>query len=158
MLEAARPANESDLADIEALHGVAMQEIGDSKGGDMYSRREARDAQGKVTLAQSVAREDHLVVVGTIDDSIVGYATAQTEQLPDGALIAEAREIYVLPGARGVGIGEFMLDEMMGWARGLGCERLEGSVLPGNRAGKNFFERAAMVTRILRVSTSLSPQ
>ena len=73
----------------------------------------------------------------------------------DGAQIAEIGEIFVLPDARGVGVGEVMLDLIMDWARDRGCTHLEGSVLPGNRAGKNFFERAAMVTRVLRVSTAL---
>lgn len=154
MEEATRPATAHDLDVLLALHEVALQEIGDSKGGSMYLRREARHNHDW-SLADWIDSAEHFVHVGTIDDVIVGYATARTQTLPDSTRIAEAIEIYVLPDARSVGVGEFMLDAMMAWGREKSCFRLEGSVLPGNRAGKNFFERAAMVTRLLRVSTEL---
>lgn len=156
MEEHARPATIEDLDMVVALITEAHHEIAVSKGGPLYLRREGRQQPVSDSLRHAVTDDDQFVVVGTLDDSGVGYATVTTEILPDGAQIAEIGEIFVLPDGRGVGVGEVMLDAVMAWARERGCTHLEGSVLPGNRAGKNFFERAHMVTRILRVSTALS--
>ena len=155
-MEAARLATVDDLGDVAALLNEAYREVGDSKGGEMALRRELRP--GPVTvdhIRPDVEDSDCLSLVGTIDDVNVGLALGRLETLRDGATICEITEIFVLEDARGVGVGEAMLDMAMDWARKRGCFRIESSVLPGNRAGKNFFERAAMVTRMLRVSTSL---
>lgn len=154
---ASREATTGDVAVVAALLDMALAEAGESKGGAMYLRREARQEATVDVIANAVAIDGQLVTAGTLDDVIVGFATTQLESLPDGASIAEVKEVYVLPEARGVGVGEYMLDAVREWATGHGCVRLESSVLPGNRAGKNFFERATMVTRLLRVSTSLEP-
>jgi len=150
-----RPAVDADVPVVAALVELALDEAEASKGGEMYRRREARQEIRESDLREAIADDAQLVTTGLLDDVVVGFATTHLETLPDGAQIAEVREIYVLPDARGVGVGEYMLDGIRAWAVDQGCVRLESSVLPGNRAGKNFFERAAMVTRLLRVSTSL---
>jgi len=157
MIEAARLAADGELPTVAHLADVARTEVEESKGGPMYLRREGRPQPYLPALQAQAADERAAVVVGLIDECIIGFATVVESELRDGALLAEIQEIYVLPDARGIGIGELMLDIVMDWARQRGCERLEGSVLPGNRHGKNFFERAAMVTRVLRVSTPLDP-
>lgn len=155
MEESARFAAAGDLGVVAAMAEYAQDEVEESKGGPMYLRREARRPPVADSLSDAIDDPQQAVVVGALDTVGVGYATVTTEVLPDGARIAEIGEIFVLPDARGVGVGEVMLDAVMDWARTQGCTHLEGSVLPGNRAGKNFFERAAMVTRVLRVSTAL---
>jgi len=157
MIESARLAADDELPTVALLAAEARAEIEASKGGPMYLRREGRALPYLESFEAQASDERGAVVVGLIDASIVAFATVSHCELRDGAQLAEIQEIYVLPDARGVGIGEFMLDVIMDWARERGCERLEGSVLPGNRHGKNFFERAAMVTRVLRVSTALGP-
>lgn len=157
MEEHAQQANINDLNVVVALVNEAHHEVAEAKGGALYLRREGRQAPVGDSIGPALQDSDQFVVLGMLDNSSVGYATVTTEVLPDGAQIAEVGEIFVLPDARGVGVGEVMLDAIMDWARNRGCTHLEGSVLPGNRAGKNFFERAHMVTRILRVSTPLNP-
>lgn len=157
MIESARLAADDELPTVALLASEARVEIEASKGGPMYFRREGRAEPYLPALRAQAADPQGAVVVGLIDDAIVGFGTVSHHELRDGARVAEIQEIYVLPDARGIGIGEFMLDVIMDWARERNCERLEGSVLPGNRHGKNFFERAAMVTRVLRVSTALDP-
>lgn len=152
---ASRAAAAEDVPVVAALLDLALVEAGESKGGEMYRRREARQTILHEDLEAAVNADNRLITVGMLDGVVVGFATTQLETLPDGALIAEVKEIYVFPDARGVGVGEYMLDDIRAWATDKGCVRLESSVLPGNRAGKNFFERATMVTRLLRVSTSL---
>lgn len=143
------------MSTVVALAELARKEIGESKGGEMYLRNEAREHPYEPSLVDWLERPDAAVIVGTIDDCIVAFSAVSTFYLRDGGRIAEAAEIFVLEEARGVGVGEAMLDLMMDWSREHDCTHLEGSVLPGNRHGKNFFERAHMVTRVLRVSTRL---
>lgn len=155
MDEEARPATLADLDDLAALAGVAADEVATLKGGPQYLAREARPAPYRETLSASLEAPGERTIVGTIDGVIVGFAAARTEELRTGERIAELTEIYVMDEARGVSIGELMLAEVMAWARDQGCSALEGSVHPGNRHAKNFFETAGMVTRLLRVSTDL---
>lgn len=154
-MEAARTAIADDLTEVLALADLARAEIHDLKGGPRYLEREGRSEPDRAALQSMLDDAEQHCVVGTIDDVIVAFAAARTEMLRTGDLIAEMTEIWVMPEARGVGLGEVMLDAIMDWARSEGCVSLEGSVHPGNRDAKNFFERAAMVTRLLRVSTSL---
>lgn len=155
MDEQARSATTADLPELVALAEVAAAEVATLKGGPRYLTREARPQPYADTLAAALASDAETTIVGTIDGVLVGFAAARTEELRSGERIGELTEIFVLEGARGVSIGELMLAAVMEWAREMGCVALEGSVHPGNRHAKNFFETAGMVTRLLRVSTVL---
>ena len=98
--------------------------------------------------------DDATVVVGCIDDTVVGYALAQLSVTANGHLCM-IDELLVAPQAQAIGVGSAMLEAVIGWAEARGCEAIESQVLPGNRAAKNFFERLGMKTRKMRVSRDL---
>ena len=80
------------------------------RGGDVWARRDAPATPYENRLALAVADPAQLLVVGTIDDAVVGYAVAATEVLGVGSLLARLTDLYAEPEAREVGVGEKLLD------------------------------------------------
>ena len=95
--------------------------------------------------------------VGDLDGSAMGFAVARLVELADGTPLAEIDALYVLPEARGVGLGEALMDEVLVWAAGAGAAAVDAVALPGDRVTKNFFERYGMTARALQVHRRLEP-
>lgn len=155
MIEAARPATPGDLEVLTHLAETAVAELRPQRGGELWSRREARPGAVGAALARLLDDDDALVVVGTIDDVVVGYGIVRTEDLHDGTTLAVVDDLYVEPGAREVGIGELVMDELLAWATARGCVGIDALALPGNRAAKNFFERFGLTARAILVHRTL---
>jgi GNAT superfamily N-acetyltransferase len=98
------------------------------------------------------------VLVGTYDDAVVGYAVTTAEVLPDQGTLAVVRDLYVEPGARGVGVGATVMDAVLAWAGERGCLGVDALALPGSRETKNFFEGFGLVARAIVVHKDLSPK
>lgn len=156
MVEAARPASDVDLPRLVELARAAISELRATKGGDVWSRRDARQEPIDASLKADLADPDAIVLSGTIDDAVVGYAVARTEILADGSRLARITDLYVEPDGREVGIGEELLDAVVAWASAAGCFGIDSIVLPGNRETKNFFEGFGLVARAIVVHRSLS--
>ena len=152
-----RLAAAADIPAIEALVGAALAELGPTRGGDLWLRQDARALPAHESLTAALTDPDQFLVVGLIDDVVLGYAAARIDQVDDETRLAIVDDVYVDIDARGVGIGHAVLDSVIGWARDRGCTGVDGRVLPGNRAGKNFFETAGMVARAILVHRSLAP-
>jgi GNAT superfamily N-acetyltransferase len=151
---AVRRADEADVGRIAQLARRGRAELAAERGGPLWLAREARADPIEAGLADDVANDDALVVVGTYDGVVVGYATATTEVLRDGSLLARLSDIYVEPGARDIGVGEAMMDDVIAWAVARGCCGIDSLALPGMRASKNFFERYGLKARQLIVHRS----
>ena len=100
---------------------------------------------------------DAIVVIGTIDGVVIGFAHAVGEKLVDGEELVVLAGLYVDPGAREVGVGEAMMDLVMEWSEGRGATGIDAVALPGDRATKNFFERFGLTARAIVVHRSLRP-
>ena len=61
---------------------------------------------------------DGFVAVGTIDGVVVGYGTVRADDLAAGERIGVIEELYVEPEARGVGVGEAIMDAVDRVVRG----------------------------------------
>lgn len=153
--ESARLAENADLDVITALLDHAIAELAPLRGGSIWTRRETRARPAHDALAEAMSDDDQLIVVGTIDDVVVGYSGVRREQLLDGAMLAVVEDIYVLPEAREVGVGEAMLDICLEWAEDSGCVGLDALALPGDRHTKNFFESFGLVARAIIVHRDL---
>jgi GNAT superfamily N-acetyltransferase len=90
-----------------------------------------------------------VVLVGTLDESIVGYASAEVELLRDGRKLAVVHELFVEPPARQAGVGEELMGALLAWANEQECAGADATALPGNRATKNFFEANGFTARLL---------
>jgi GNAT superfamily N-acetyltransferase len=154
-MEAARPAAQADLARLVELAEAGIAELTASKGGVMWSRREARAEPVASSLESALAAEDHLVLAGTVDDVVLGYAVARVETLRDGERLGVVEDIYVEPDGREVGVGEALMDAVLDWCRARDCIGVDSLALPGNRETKNFFESFGLVARAIIVHRPL---
>jgi GNAT superfamily N-acetyltransferase len=153
-VEGVREADPSDLARLVELARGAIAELTPTKGGDVWSRREARQEPVDASIAAAIEAVDHLVLLGELDGAALGYAIARVDAL-DGAPLAVVEDLYVEPGARAVGLGEALMDEVIAWCRDRGCAGVDSLVLPGNRETKNFFESFGLVARAIVVHKRL---
>lgn len=155
MVEAARPATRDDLPRLVELARQAVEELRPTRGGAMWARREARQEPIDEGLATALDRDDHSVLAGTIDETVVGYAVSRLVPLAGEGLLAEVTDLYVEPGCREVGVGELLMDAIVTWAETHGCVGIDSLVLPGNRETKNFFETFGLVARAIIVHRPL---
>jgi len=154
-MESARPATSADVERVAELAEQAVAELTATKGGAVWARREARRQPYTESLCADLVASDHHVVVGEILGAIVGYAVVRVEALRDGGALGVIDDIYVEPEARGIGLGEALMDAIVAWCRDQGCIGIDGLALPGNRETKNFFERFGLVARAIVVHRSL---
>lgn len=155
MKEAARPATAADIERLAALAAEGVAEQAGDRGGPVWSVREARPLPANESLAHDLTNNDALVLAGTIDDVIVGYAVVHLEALRDGRSLGVVTDLYVESEARAVGVGEVLIERVLEWCGERGCAGVDALALPGNRASKNFFETFGFTARALVVHRSL---
>lgn len=153
-MEAARPALATDLPALVALAGDAVAEQRDARGGPVWFRREAR-VEPEATLEAALDDPAQHVVLGTVDEAPVGYGVVRVEELRTGERLAVVEDLYVEPEARGVGVGEALMDALVAWAEQQDCIGIDALALPGNRATKNFFESFGLTARAIVVHRAL---
>lgn len=156
-MEAARPATSTDVPRVAELARLAASDLQEQRGGPLWTLREGRLEPLEEGFAAGLDRDDHLLVVGTIEDVVVGFAAARWEVLRDGSRHGIVDEIYVEPPARGVAVGEVMMDAVIAWCTEAGCTGVDAVALPGDRATKNFFERFGLTARAIVVHKRLQP-
>jgi GNAT superfamily N-acetyltransferase len=151
----ARPAEAQDLPIVIALAKAAIRELAPNRGGSIWSRYESRPEPLGATFEQQLTDDAAFVAVGSIDDTIVGYAGGRLVDLHDGSMMTGLSDIYVLPGARGVGVGECLMEWVLEWSRDASSIGVDSLALPGDRHTKNFFESFGLVARAITVHRSL---
>lgn len=155
-MEGWRPATGDDLPRLAELAAQAVAEQRESKGGDVWVRREARQPPFEARLADELGSPEAEVLVGTLDDAVLGYGVAVVEVLPDGGRLGVVTDLYVEPGGREVGIGETLMQALVDWCGTQGCFGVDSLALPGDRATKNFFESFGLVARGIIVHRKLT--
>ncbi|MGI8663594.1 MAG: GNAT family N-acetyltransferase [Acidimicrobiales bacterium] len=147
----ARRAVSFDLPRMVELVTAAIDELRPSRGGALFARREARADVTAEGLTPWLGGDHAVAFLGTIDEAPIGVATAHLEHLRDGGRLAVVDELYVEDGARGIGVGESLMDAVVAWADERGCLGIDAMVLPGNRESKNFFETFGLTARAIVV-------
>jgi GNAT superfamily N-acetyltransferase len=154
MEESAWGAGEADVDRIVELAAQLRAEVAGERGGELWDAADAELVdRGRVCawLADPAVR----VLVGGIDDVVLGFAVTRAVGLRDGTRLGVVDELYVEPDAREVGVGEALLDAVIEWCRSEDCRGIDATALPGMRATKNFFEGSSFVTRRLIMHRSL---
>jgi GNAT superfamily N-acetyltransferase len=150
--EAARRADAGDLPTLALLWSQATRELRAERGGEVWALQVDRGAPEPPFAFDD---PDQLVLAGTIDDVVVGYARVVATAVAGGSWLAVLTDVFVEERAREVGVGEALLDQAIEWARARGCIGIDSVALPGMRASKNFFEAAGLVARAITVHKDL---
>lgn len=152
-MEAARRAVEDDRARLDELAAAALAELGaQERGGRVFTNREV----GRRSVGEWLGDPASIVVAGTVDDVVVGIGLGHVETLRDGTGHGVIEALYVEPGARGVGVGEAMMGELLAWFRSQEVVGVDAMALPGMRETKNFFEANGFTARLLVVHHRLT--
>jgi GNAT superfamily N-acetyltransferase len=149
MREGARRAHLDDLPRFAELCRVAVAELSGRPGGALLAEQHGRSGPVEQQLARTLEDAEQSAWVGTIDDVIVGYATGRTETLSGGTNLGVVEALFVEPGARGVGVGEALLDALLDWFDDRGCAAVDTMALPGDRLTKNFLESTGFTARLI---------
>ena len=157
MVEASRTAAADDLARIVELAQLLRVELVAMKGGELWLRRDAWPEPLRESYANLIDADDTLVVVGTIDDTIIGYGVVVIETLRSGALLGVITDLFVELGARAVGVGECIARQLVTFCEERSCIGIDALALPGHREAKNFFERNGFTARSLTMHRRLDP-
>ncbi|HJM00158.1 MAG: GNAT family N-acetyltransferase [Acidimicrobiales bacterium] len=158
MKEGVRFATLEDLDALEEFAAQAVEEQVDNKGGAVWSKRDTRSQPYRASLEAAFNDPDQDLWVGLIDDVPVGYAAARAEILRTGEILGIVSDLWVEPGAREVGVGEALINEIIIWCKERHCIGIDSLALPGNRATKNFFETFGFKARLLTVHHPLDTQ
>lgn len=155
-IEAARSAGPGDRGEIGELRSEAQHAtIGQRGGAALWGRDRPTASITSIVDAALGGDDDALVVLGTLDAQTVGYGIAHVTDTEGCGRVGVVDELWVTPAARGIGVGEAMMDELEEWARKRGCRELDALALPGDRDTKNFFESRGLVARAISVSRRL---
>jgi len=154
--ESCRPVTAADLPRVAELAREAVEQLRPGRGGELWARQSARHEPFEDALVAELAAADHHLVVGTLDDIVMGYGVARVQELRDGGLLGVVSDLYTDPGCREVGIGELMMQALVDWCAELGCFGVDSVALPGDRHTKNFFESFGLVARAIVVHRSLT--
>jgi len=155
-VESVRVADQADVAELAALARAAIEDLTPLRGGAVWRAAEARQDPVEEGLLRLLAADGARVLLATIDGVALGYAVARVQGLADGTRLGVVEDIYVVDGARGVGLGEAMMGDLIGWCTANGCFGMDAMALPGDRNTKNFFERAGFTARKLVMHHSLA--
>ena len=154
--ESCRPAMEEDLPRLVELVDAAVTDLQAGRGGAVWARYNARRPPYEAALRSELSSPDHHVLVGLLDDTIMGYGVARVERLADDGLLGVVSDLYTEPGARELGIGEATMQALVDWCGSRGCFGVDSLALPGDRHSKNFFESFGLVARAIIVHRPLS--
>lgn len=139
----------ADIPRLAELNRAVIEELAPMRGGGIWKAREARHEPIEEGLEGLLDDPDARVLVATIDGTVVGYAVTHLEHLPDGSVLGVIDDIFVEDGARQVGLGELMINDLMSWCEERKCVGMDAMALPGHRATKNFFEESGFTARQL---------
>jgi ribosomal protein S18 acetylase RimI-like enzyme len=153
--ESSRPAEVADLPRIVELAGVMRAELTAMRGGELWAERDAWPEPLDDAYGALLRRDDACVVVGAIDDVVVGFGAATVERLRSGRVLGVITDLFVEEGARSVGIGDAMVNDLVAFCVARDCVGVDARALPGHRAAKNFFEAHGFTARALVMHHSL---
>jgi len=91
-------------------------------------------------LVKLIEATESAVFMAQLDELPVGVATVTTSSGIELGLSAELEDLYVLPDARGAGVGSALIGAVKAWCRARGCSLVAVVVTPGGQAAHNLVE------------------
>lgn len=151
----ARRGTPEDVELIAELVRSCRQELVAQRGGPMWAITGARVEPVEPLISSELNDPTVLTVVGEYVGVGVGFAVGVLLTASDGRPYVRVTDLFTMPEARHVGVGEAMMDLCIEWARQNRAVAVDAAVLPGTRDAKNFFEGFGLTARMLTVSLDL---
>lgn len=146
-----RLATAADAVILTALADAFYREEGFATSAEQLA------ANLQVLLAMPDSQAHLAVAVAA--DQVVGFAVTQASFGLEDGLFAELEELYLVPEARGMGLGDELVSASAAWAASVGCHHLEvvlapnGNDLTGLRrwyAARGFVDQGRqLITRVI---------
>lgn len=137
-----RPAMVEDAPDIAKVHVETWQ--------DAYGGLIADDYLGSLSIADRTitwekqireSEEGNLILVGCIDDEVLGWATFCPSRDEDAdSKTGELGGVYVHPSAQGLGLGSKLMETGLEFLKEQGFETATLWVLTSNKKSRDFYE------------------
>jgi GNAT superfamily N-acetyltransferase len=157
-MEDCRPAQPGDVAQVATLARAMRAELEPLKGGRVLLDREARGEPLEDAYQAALDADDTYLVVGSLDNVVVGFGAVEVEKLRSGATLGVITDLFVDVEARSVGVGELIAKALVAYCTDRGCIGVDARALPGHRATKNFFEEQGFTARALVMHHVLQPE
>lgn len=145
-----RDATADDLDDLIRLYRLLEAEQAALR--PMWPLADGLDEPVDEALGEVLGDPESVLLIGALDDVPLGFLWARPEPLlaqAKGERVGTVRLIFTEPEARGVGIGEAMMQRALDALRGAGLRYLDARVSPGHRFAKNFFESNGFKARLI---------
>jgi GNAT superfamily N-acetyltransferase len=126
---------------------MAVRELDGARGGSLLAGNLVRDDL-IAYLADGLQDPERLLVVGLIDDVLVGISSVICDRTRRET-VGHLELIFVDPSARQVGVAEAMVEIVLSWCSDKDCVGVDAPALPGNRPAKAFFEEQGFLARLL---------
>lgn len=157
-MEGTRPARLEDSDRCGELCQEALGLLQQMRGGPLFVRRETNLVANAFVQSDGfdrlLADPRRVVLVGTLDGSVVGLAMGRLDDVGETGLgIVDG--CYVEPAARNVGVGHALLDGLVTWFTTQGCRGIDISALPGDRDMKNLLEASGFKARLITMHRPL---
>jgi aminoglycoside 6'-N-acetyltransferase I len=95
-------------------------------------------AQIGAELLELIGARDSAVFLARQDERPVGVATVTTTRGIELGISAELEDLYVLPEARGIGVGSALIEEVKGWCTSRECSLVAVVVTPEGQAAHDL--------------------
>jgi GNAT superfamily N-acetyltransferase len=156
-MESVRPATAGDRERLLVLADELVASVATQRGGPMLmgSAPGLPGPSFGEHLVPLLDRPDALVLVGALDEVVVGFAVTTYEVDAEGTRWGRLGACFVEAEARAVGVGRLLLERSLAWLGEAGCAGVDGTALPGDRAAKSFFESAGFKARLLTMHREL---
>ena len=148
-----RPAEPSDIGDLVSMMDAAADELRQQRGGEALLRTQRGTSTSADIIRTALVDDSSMVWCASWEHVMVGYAIARLER--SGEIVATLSDIYTMPEARSVGVGEILLESALAWAIAHEAIAIDAQTLPGARESKNLFERFGLTARLLTVRRDL---
>ena len=144
-----RQALPGDATTLARLAGLAHAELQHERGAAVWFQREGRVFDPAAPELALRADLDEHVMLGTVNDVVVGFAIGHLATLHDKRTLGIITELYVELEGREIGVGDALIMELVEVFRGVGAIGVDSWALPGARLTKNFYEAHHFTARAL---------